>query len=98
MKQRTTFKENEIGIIPIEWNAKEFQEVGKVNMGQSPKSETYNIMGNGLPFYQGRRDFGRKYPTVSVYCTEELIPNFVPPQSFRYIDDFMKGGVLQFEV
>ena len=26
---------------------------------------------------------------------EELIPNFVPPQSFRYIDDFMimKGGV-----
>ena len=23
---------------------------------------------------------------------EELIPNFVPPQSFRYIADFMKGG------
>jgi len=70
MKQQTTFKETEIGIIPIEWNAKEFQEVGKVNMGQSPKSETYNIIGNGLPFYQGRRDFGRKYPTVSVYCTD----------------------------
>ncbi len=24
---------------------------------------------------------------------EELIPNFVPPQSFCYVDDFMKGGV-----
>lgn len=24
---------------------------------------------------------------------EEFIPNFVPPQSFRYIDVFMKGGV-----
>jgi predicted transcriptional regulator len=24
---------------------------------------------------------------------EKLIPNFVPPQSFRYIDDLMNGGV-----
>jgi len=70
MGSEQEFNETEIGKIPEKWDVKEFQEVGQINMGQSPKSETYNEVGNGLPFYQGKRDFGRKYPTVSVYCTD----------------------------
>lgn len=27
-------------------------------MGQSPPGNTYNEEGSGLPFYQGRTDFG----------------------------------------
>ncbi|MEO1927808.1 MAG: restriction endonuclease subunit S [Nautiliaceae bacterium] len=32
-----------------------------INMGQSPKSEFYNEKGKGLPFYQGKKDFGEIY-------------------------------------
>ena len=43
-------------------------DVAKINMGQSPSSETYNSEKNGLPFYQGNVDFGEKYPTVRIWC------------------------------
>jgi type I restriction enzyme S subunit len=38
-------------------------------MGQSPPGETYNDSGEGLPFYQGIRDFGFRFPAKRVYCT-----------------------------
>jgi type I restriction enzyme S subunit len=38
-------------------------------MGQSPPGHTYNEIGDGLPFYQGRTDFGFRFPTRRVYCT-----------------------------
>ena len=38
-------------------------------MGQSPPGETYNEVGEGLPFYQGRADFGVRFPTRRVYCS-----------------------------
>lgn len=37
-------------------------------MGQSPPSETYNLGGKGLPFFQGKTDFGEMHPTVRMYC------------------------------
>jgi len=43
-------------------------DVAKINMGQSPSSETYNFEKNGLPFYQGNVDFGEKYPTARIWC------------------------------
>lgn len=45
-------------------------DVAQVIMGQSPPSSTYNTVGEGLPFYQGKTDFGNMYPTPRVYCTE----------------------------
>lgn len=45
-------------------------EIAQIVMGQSPPGETYNELGNGLPFYQGVRDFGFRFPTRRVYCTE----------------------------
>ena len=45
-------------------------DVAQIIMGQSPPSSTYNTVGEGLPFYQGKTDFGDMYPTPRVYCTE----------------------------
>ena len=38
--------------------------------GQSPESKHYNTEGNGLPFFQGKADFGELYPTIRVYCSK----------------------------
>lgn len=40
-----------------------------LTMGQSPPGETYNENGEGIPFFQGRADFGFRYPENRVYCT-----------------------------
>lgn len=40
-----------------------------LTMGQSPPGETYNENGEGVPFFQGRADFGFRYPNNRVYCT-----------------------------
>ena len=45
------------------------EEIVDVTMGQSPKSEYYNIEGKGYPFLQGNRTFGFKYPTFDTYTT-----------------------------
>ena len=38
--------------------------------GQSPESKYYNADGIGIPFFQGKADFGELYPTVRVYCSQ----------------------------
>lgn len=44
-------------------------EIVDITMGQSPKSEFYNTEKKGLPFLQGNRTFGFKYPTFDTYTT-----------------------------
>ncbi len=44
-------------------------EVAEIVMGQSPPSNTYNTLGEGLPFFQGKTDFGEMYPRVRMYCS-----------------------------
>jgi len=39
-----------------------------VIMGQSPPSNTYNNEGIGLPFYQGKAEFGEIFPIPQKYC------------------------------
>ena len=41
----------------------------KLIMGQSPPGSTYNEVGEGLPFFQGKADFGEKSPTARVFCS-----------------------------
>jgi type I restriction enzyme S subunit len=45
-------------------------EVATIIMGQSPPSSSYNARGEGLPFFQGKVDFGDVYPTMRMFCTE----------------------------
>ncbi len=58
--------------IPKNWQKVKLGEIAVVNMGQSPKSEFYNLQGEGLPFYQGVTDFGEKYPSASMYCSQPI--------------------------
>lgn len=45
-------------------------DVTTVFMGQSPPSSAYNSKGDGLPFFQGKTDFGDVFPRVRMYCTQ----------------------------
>jgi type I restriction enzyme S subunit len=41
----------------------------KLVMGQSPPGTTYNDRGEGLPFFQGKADFGEEFPTPRIFCS-----------------------------
>jgi type I restriction enzyme, S subunit len=43
------------------WEIKRLGEVCEVIAGQSPEGKFYNTYGKGLPFYQGKKDFGDKF-------------------------------------
>ena len=47
-------------------------DVAKIIMGQSPSSESYNFKGKGLPFFQGKADFGFIYPSVRQWCSTPI--------------------------
>lgn len=59
-----------LGDIPEGWNVSNVGSEFDITMGQSPPGETYNESGEGLPFYQGRTDFGFRYPTRRIFCTQ----------------------------
>lgn len=44
------------------------QDVASVILGQSPPSSVYNEVGDGLPFFQGKADFGLLHPMPRVWC------------------------------
>lgn len=44
-------------------------EIADVVMGQSPESKYYNTEGKGLPFLQGNRTFGERYPDFDTYTS-----------------------------
>ena len=55
--------------LPEGWKWGKLSEIATITMGQSPEGETYNLDGQGMIFYQGRTDFGRRFPTARVYTT-----------------------------
>ncbi len=62
------FVDSALGPIPAGWTVKPLGECFNLTMGQSPPGSTYNEHGEGLPFFQGRADFGFRYPTNRKYC------------------------------
>jgi type I restriction enzyme, S subunit len=62
------FEDSELGPIPKRWSVGKVSDSFNLTMGQSPPGETYNENGDGLPFYQGRTDFGFRFPTRRVFC------------------------------
>ncbi len=61
--------ESELGEVPEGWEVKTLVECFNLTMGQSPPGSTYNEDGEGLPFFQGRTDFGFRYPENRKFCT-----------------------------
>jgi len=47
-------------------------DVAELIMGQSPPSSTYNENGEGLPFFQGKTDFGFRSPSPRFFCNKPL--------------------------
>ncbi len=52
-----------------DWEIKNLEDIAKIIMGQSPSSTSYNESGHGLPFFQGKADFGELYPNTVKYCS-----------------------------
>jgi type I restriction enzyme S subunit len=57
----------------MKWPLVKLGDVCEIIMGQSPPGDTYNKEGRGLPFYQGKIDFGKVHlQSPSAWCTEPL--------------------------
>ena len=63
--------------LPKGWAIAPLEEICLIIMGQSPPSSTYNEEGEGLPFFQGKAEFGELYPIAKKYCS---IPSKIAPQ------------------
>ncbi|ELY2631234.1 restriction endonuclease subunit S [Cronobacter sakazakii] len=54
--------------LPEGWEWVRLSEAFYLEMGQSPLSEHYNQLQDGIPFFQGKADFGDIYPTARYWC------------------------------
>ena len=57
--------------LPKGWTKSELGDfsISEIIMGQSPPGSTYNKGKNGLPFFQGKKDFGEKFPMPTIWCS-----------------------------
>jgi len=53
----------------MRWPHVQLADVAQIVMGQSPPGETYNDDSNGLPFFQGKSDFGEQFPATRKWCS-----------------------------
>ncbi|MDE0427524.1 MAG: restriction endonuclease subunit S [Candidatus Poribacteria bacterium] len=65
----SAFQDSPLRRIPKGWQVGTIDEDFNLTMGQSPPGSTYNEDEKGVPFYQGSKDFGFRYPARRVYCT-----------------------------
>ncbi len=56
--------------LPKGWRMGNLGDEFNLIMGQSPPGTSYNEIGEGMVFYQGRTDFGFRFPTNRLYTTE----------------------------
>jgi restriction endonuclease S subunit len=56
--------------LPPGWKWTELSNFCEIILGQSPDSSTHNEEGVGLPFFQGKAEFGDMYPTIKKWCSE----------------------------
>jgi len=64
------FVDSELGKIPDGWRVGKLSDIAEITMGQSPNGNSYNENKEGMVFYQGRGEFGNRYPTPRLYTTE----------------------------
>lgn len=55
--------------LPPGWEWTTIGEAAEVVLGQSPPGSSYNNAGDGLPFFQGKAEFGELHPTVAKWTT-----------------------------
>ncbi|MBN1328584.1 MAG: restriction endonuclease subunit S [Candidatus Heimdallarchaeota archaeon] len=69
---QVVLQETEIGLIPKEWEVIEIEQIAELIMGQSPPGSSYNDKGQGMPFLQGKAEFGRISPQHIKYTTKPM--------------------------
>jgi type I restriction enzyme M protein len=55
-----------------QWELVKLGEMAEVIAGQSPESVNYNEIGKGLPFYQGKKDFGKIFLNEPAVWTTQI--------------------------
>lgn len=55
--------------LPPGWEWTTVGEACDVVLGQSPPGSSYNEVGDGMPFFQGKTEFGHLYPVVAKWTT-----------------------------
>ncbi len=53
-----------------EWKQGTLSDIADITMGQSPSGSSYNEESIGTIFFQGRAEFGFRFPTVRLFTTE----------------------------
>lgn len=56
--------------LPAGWRTVRLGKVCDIIAGQSPPGSTYRSTPTGLPFFQGKADFGPTHPIARVWCIE----------------------------
>lgn len=51
---------------------KPLSKLAEITMGQSPSSTSFNTIGKGTPFFQGKKEFTKMYPIPEKYTTEPI--------------------------
>lgn len=64
-----------------DWIEGSLSDIANITMGQSPSVSSYNEDGIGTIFFQGRSEFGFRFPTIRLYTTE--------PKRMAYANDIL---------
>ena len=64
-----------------DWIEGSLSDIANITMGQSPSGSSYNEDGIGAIFFQGRAEFGFRFPTIRLYTTE--------PKRMAYANDIL---------
>lgn len=52
------------------WKQGVLSDIAEITMGQSPSGNSYNENGQGTVFFQGRAEFGFRFPTIRLFTSE----------------------------
>jgi type I restriction enzyme S subunit len=67
--------------VPEDWELTSFGKCAEIVAGQSPKGETYNTGGEGMPLLNGPAEFGARTPTAAQWTSK--------PTKFAQKDDVL---------
>ncbi len=58
--------------LPANWRWIRLGQLCEIIAGQSPPSEAYRKTPEGLPFFQGKADFGSRHPVARTWCVAPI--------------------------
>jgi len=64
------FNQMIVSLSSPEWHEGVLSDIATITMGQSPKGDTYNETSEGTVFYQGRSEFGFRFPQRRLFTTD----------------------------